>query len=294
MDTKKSQRFIPQKRRSHIRVKLGVVFYCLVRYFAWFRFRKIFAHLEKNTDDSKIEALKKKFSFISVGHSSILKRNLSPADTALQEGKINNVSIASKKVNGIILEPGKVFSYWKSIGNPTKSKGYKNGMMLVNGKPTAAIGGGLCALSNLIYWMTLHTPLTVIERYRHSYDVFPDPNRTRPFGSGATCVYNYRDLMIRNDTNQAYALLIWIENDILKGEWRTENETSDFYQVYQKDHWITAETGGAYVRHNTIWRKHYYIEENGEKRLIEDKLIAENNALMMYEPLLEEKNGKIE
>ena len=47
-----------------------------------------------------------------------------------------------------------------------------------------ATGGGLCQLSNLIYWMTLHTPLTITERYRHSYDVFPDSNRTQPFGSG--------------------------------------------------------------------------------------------------------------
>ena len=40
--------------------------------------------------------------------------------------------------------------------------------------------------------MTLHTPLQVTERYRHSYDVFPDADRKLPFGSGATCAYNYR------------------------------------------------------------------------------------------------------
>lgn len=44
--------------------------------------------------------------------------------------------------------------------------------------------------------MALHTPLTVTERHRHGYDVFPDAERTIPFGSGATCFYNYGDLMI--------------------------------------------------------------------------------------------------
>ena len=72
------------------------------------------------------------------------------------------------------------------------------GMVLHNGGFKPGVGGGLCQLSNLIYWMTLHTPLTVVERWRHSYDVFPDAERTQPFGSGATVAYNHIDLQIRN------------------------------------------------------------------------------------------------
>ncbi len=65
--------------------------------------------------------------------------------------------------------------------------------------------------------MTLHTPLTVTERYRHSFDVFPDSNRIKPFGSGATCSYNYLELQIRNDTNQPYQLSINVTNEYLIG-----------------------------------------------------------------------------
>ena len=54
----------------------------------------------------------------------------------------------------------------------------------------------------------LHTPLTVTERWRHGYDVFPDSNRTQPFGSGATCFYNYMDLMVRNDTPDTWRLVL--------------------------------------------------------------------------------------
>lgn len=50
--------------------------------------------------------------------------------------------------------------------------------MLFLGRIGSDVGGGLCQLSNLIFWMTFHTPLTVTERYRHSHDVFPDANRT--------------------------------------------------------------------------------------------------------------------
>lgn len=55
-------------------------------------------------------------------------------------------------------------------------------------------------MTNLIYWMTLHTPLTVAKRWRHGFDVFPDANRTQPFGSGATCSWPILDLQIVNHT----------------------------------------------------------------------------------------------
>ena len=284
----KVHRFVPQKHRSALRVKLGEKFYCFVRHCVWIRYRRLFASLGKNSlDESKI---REQFPFVAASHSRPLYRNLSETDTALQDGKVNNVSVALKKISGLVLSPGKIFSYWKLIGNPTQKKGYQNGMMLVNGKPVSAIGGGLCALSNLLYWLTLHTPLSVIERFRHSYDVFPDSNRTQPFGSGATCVYNYRDLMIRNDTSSDYAILIWIDGGVLHGEWRTKNPVRDFYEVYQKEHWISSEMGGVYVRHNTIWRKHF-VQESPEagRRLLSDEYVTENHALMMYEPLLESR-----
>lgn len=293
----------------------------MLRRLAWIRWKRRFAILKETEYKNKFPL--EEFSDIAFEHSVPLRRNLSEADIALQEGKIANLEIAVKKVNGIILESGKVFSYWRLIGNPTKRKGYQKGMMLVNGRPHAAIGGGLCALSNLIYWMTLHTPLTVIERFRHSYDVFPDSNRTQPFGSGATCVYNYRDLMIKNNTADTYKLLVWVDRKkgLLCGKWVKNSPVTDKYEVYQKEHWISSEPGGIYVRHNTIWRKHFvtggaqekefkaqneFAQENEFKtqneftknensfsgrddNFIEDEYVTENHAIMMYEPLLENK-----
>lgn len=55
------------------------------------------------------------------------------------------------------------------------------------------------------------------EQFRHSYDVFPDSNRTQPFGSGATCVYNYRDLMIRNNILRPFQLRVAVMGNNLQG-----------------------------------------------------------------------------
>jgi vancomycin resistance protein VanW len=56
------------------------------------------------------------------------------------------------------------------------------------------------------------------------------------------------------------------------------------YEVYEKEHWITNEFWGGYVRHNIIHR----IEYNLDKEPIHDEYISENHAIMMYEPFLSE------
>src|SRR6476659_2327126 len=54
-------------------------------------------------------------------HSSPLFRQLSKEDIELQQGKVHNLKIASEQLNGLIVEAGQTFSYWKQIGRPTKS-----------------------------------------------------------------------------------------------------------------------------------------------------------------------------
>jgi Uncharacterized vancomycin resistance protein len=263
------------KKRTKIRIYMGKVYFRLKRRLYW-RF-----------GDAKFSAKKDsapyRYSYFS--HGTPLLRQLKDVDMYLQYNKITNLKLASQRINDIILQPGEMFSYWRLIGKPTKRKGYQDGMILFCGKYTTGTGGGLCQLSNLIYWMTIHTPLTIVERYRHSYDVFPDSNRTQPFGSGATCVYNYRDLMIRNDTSQPFQLKIWLTDSELCGCWRTNTKPFESYKVYEKEHYIKSELFGKYSRHNSIYRKVYDIDGNE----ISEEFVTENHALMMYEPFIEEK-----
>lgn len=138
----------------------------------------------------------------------------------LQRNKIVNLKLAVDKLDGVVLYPGETFSYWRLIGKPTRKKGYLEGMVLFLGRIGSDVGGGLCQLSNLVFWMTLHTPLTVVERYRHSHDVFPDAGRAQPFGSGATCAYPHRDLMIRIRRSSCacrWGRPIWREHGGLRG-----------------------------------------------------------------------------
>jgi vancomycin resistance protein VanW len=216
-------------------------------------------------------------------HRTPLLRNLRNLGLQLQHNKVNNLAIAVKLISGTLLGPGESFSYWRAIGRPTARKGYKKGMVLRAGMVGEGVGGGLCQLSNLLYWMTLHTPLTVVERWRHSYDVFPDEQRALPFGSGATCSYPNIDLEFKNTTRHTLQLLLFLTNDELVGEWRCATPMMTIYEVVERDHAIQHEWWGGYTRHNTIVRKSLDARTHA---LIHEEEVAVNHAIMMYEPLL--------
>lgn len=93
--------------------------------------------------------------------------------------------------------------------------------------------------------------------------------------------------MIRNDTCHPFQLKIWITDSELCGCWRTDYKPAETYNVYEKEHYIKRELFGRYSRHNILYRKIYDLHGNE----IADEYITENHALMMYEPLLEDKQG---
>lgn len=259
------------KYRSPFRKYVGKKYFCAKRSWHWLINFKSFAR-------KKTTAL----SYSIFEHRSLILRPLKDVDMYLQVNKRTNLEIAVRKIDSIIIEPNQTFSLWKLVGKPTKRKGYLEGLVLDGGKITTGIGGGLCQLGNLLYWTTLHSPLTITERYRHSYDVFPDVNRTIPFACGATLSYNYIDLQIKNNTPHSYQFNIWLDETHLNCRLLSSVEKEFEIEVFETDHQFRHQPWGGYTRHNKIWRKMSTIKTN-EKT---EELIAENNAIMMYAPFL--------
>ncbi len=222
-----------------------------------------------------------------VTHQSHILRPLKNVDMYLQHNKAVNLQLAIEKLNGICIKPNEIFSFWNLVGRPTKKQGYLDGLVLQDGTISKGVGGGLCQLGNLLFWMFLHTSLTVSERWRHSYDVFPDINRTLPFGSGATLSYNYIDLRAVNSTEQSYQLKLWISDDMLHGKILSEQNEPCSFEIHESGHLIKKQWWGGYTRHNQIWQHRTY---RGNPT-IEKTLVTENHAIMMYSPLLEQKSN---
>ena len=262
----------PPVRRSWLRLRLGKAYYAGKRYLLWCSARFRWAK----------ERQGERLPCIQSAHATPLLRHLRGDQMEWQRNKVVNLKLAVARLDGLILHPGETFSYWKLIGKPTRQKGYREGMVLFLGQIGSDVGGGLCQLSNLIFWMTLHTPLTVVERYRHSHDVFPDADRTQPFGSGATCAYPHRDLMIRNDTDQDFQLCLRVGESHLEGAWRAARPLQVRYRILERDARIEQASWGGYIRHTALYRQ----REDLAGHLLDEQFLFSNDAIMMYSPLL--------
>ena len=139
----------------------------------------------------------------------------------------------------------------------------------------------------------MHSPLTVTERYHHSFDPFPDDGRVLPFGSGATVFYNYRDYQLTNNTEHTFQINLWLSEKCLEGEIRINEELDYAYHVFEKDHQF-LKIGDVFYRKNEIWRNKILKFRGGE--VIDTELITKNFARVAYTPTeyieVEEGNSK--
>lgn len=213
-------------------------------------------------------------------HSSLLLRELSEDEMALQHGKVVNLRLASARTDGILIRPGETFSFNHVVGNCTRRKGYVDGMRLSNGDAEAGVGGGLCQLANLLLWMFLHTELTVVERSEHSFDPFPDKGRVLPWGVGCSIVFNYVDLVVRNDTDTTFQLRTWLAERHLRGLLLADREPPRSFHVEARQERFFRYRG-RFFRANQIWRT---VIDRRSGNLLGEELLKENCALVKYEP----------
>lgn len=231
--------------------------------------RKRFAG-EQTSEDLKFTCKK---------HQSLLRRKLGNSDPQLQENKIENLKIACPTIDGLLIKPGETFSFWRQLGEATLAKGYCEGMQLSQGKVVRGVGGGLCQLANLLYWMALHTPLNVVERHHHSFDPFPDENRVLPFGSGAGVFYNYIDLRFYNPTDHTFQIKLWLTEQHLKGSISSDTETPHSYHVFEKNHRF-LKLDGKNFRENEIWRD--VIDRRTGDR-VDEEMLVKNFSQVLYD-----------
>ncbi len=178
-----------------------------------------------------------------------------------------------------MIKPRQTFSFWRQLGEATAAKGYVEGMQLSQGEVVRGVGGGLCQLANLLYWMALHTPLEIAERHHHSFDPFPDENRTLPFGSGAGVFYNYIDLRFYNPSDLTFQIKLNVRENHLKGAIYASGEPEFSYHVFERNHRFSQKDGKNF-RENEIWRE-FINRRTGNKD--GEEMLVKNYAEVKYE-----------
>jgi vancomycin resistance protein VanW len=212
-----------------------------------------------------------------VHHVSPLERVPGSIEPRLQRGKERNVAVAAKRLNGLLIQPFEIFSYHRIVGRPSRLRGFRQGLELRDGKPSQGVGGGCCAISNMLYLLALQGGMKIIERHRHCLDLFPDYQRSVPFGCEATVFYNYADLRFENPLEQSVLLKIWIENRFLIGELWCIHDPGWAIEIYEKGHRFFQD-GTIWFRENRIYRRF----TRSDVYVLLEQEVAHNYGKVMY------------
>lgn len=118
--------------------------------------------------------------------------------SAFYQGKLANIRLGARRLDGVVIRPGEIMSFWKLVGRPSRTKGFEVGRSIRGGEAVGDLGGGLCQLSGITYEAGLRAGLDPVERHPHSRDLYAEADRFTPLGLDATVVWPYKDLRLRN------------------------------------------------------------------------------------------------
>jgi vancomycin resistance protein YoaR len=108
--------------------------------------------------------------------------------------QIHNLKLAAEAIDGVIVNPGEIFSFNKRVGPWSRDKGYRKAPVSYTGLMVPAWGGGVCQVSSTLYNAVLLAGLEIVERGAHYWE----PNYI-PAGRDAAVAYGQLDLRFRNN-----------------------------------------------------------------------------------------------
>lgn len=164
------------------------------------------------------------------------------AEFALQSGKVQNLRVAARFLNGLRIPAGEVFSFWRHVPRPTGFRGFVEGRELREGCVIPSIGGGLCQLSNALYDAALKAGLEIVERHGHSRIL---PSSMAEAGRDATVFWNYVDLRFRPATDMILEVLLGRGELVVRFRGEAQKPTEAPKQIPAGDAVESCETCGV-------------------------------------------------
>lgn len=127
-------------------------------------------------------------------------------------GRIFNITLASSRINGLLIAPNETFSFNKALGDVSSFTGYQQAYVIQNGKTVLGDGGGVCQVSTTFFRALLSSGLPITQRHAHAYRVGYYEQDSLP-GLDATIYVPSVDLQFKNDTNNYILLQTQIDSD---------------------------------------------------------------------------------
>lgn len=87
------------------------------------------------------------------------------------DARINNIKLATEKIDGLIMMPGDVFSYNETVGQRTEEAGFQAAGAYADGEVVQEVGGGICQVSSTLYCAAMYAQLETVSRTNHYFKV---------------------------------------------------------------------------------------------------------------------------
>ncbi len=127
-------------------------------------------------------------------------------------GRIHNIILAASKFDGVLIPPGKVFSFNGTVGDISSLTGYEQAYIIKGGKTVLGDGGGVCQVSTTLFRAALNAGLPIVERTAHAYRVGYYEADSKP-GFDATVFAPYVDFKFKNDTPASILIQTDVDQD---------------------------------------------------------------------------------
>lgn len=210
--------------------------------------------------------------------SSLMVNESSGFDRKYQLNKIHNLKLAAKTMNRLVILPGETFSFWQLVRLADRNEPYKDGLSLVDGKIRGSYGGGLCLLSDMLFWMFLHTPMAIVERHGHMVEAFPRTTKDLPCGTDATVSEGWLDLKVRNETDNVFQVVIDFDEQFMQGCIFAKSPLKTEYSVYNSSVTYSRQNGKVFQLAEI--RRRETDRENGETT---ERKLYDNRCEITYE-----------
>ncbi|GIW31670.1 MAG: VanW family protein [Meiothermus ruber] len=111
--------------------------------------------------------------------------------------RIANVHAAARNLDGYVVPAGGVFNFNEAIGSISPENGFKEALIISEGRTVMGVGGGVCQVSTTAFRALYQAGLPILERNQHAYRVrWYDPI----VGYDAAVYQPYLNLRASNDT----------------------------------------------------------------------------------------------
>lgn len=212
----------------------------------------------------------KQLPYLVFETDSLLQSKNSGFDMKYQLNKVNMLQLAAKTINHIVINPGETFSFWQLVRFADRYQPNKDVINISESKITGTYEGGLYQLSNMLFWLFLHTPLTIVERHGHSVEAFPTSEEL-PDGTDAAVSEGWLDLKVKNNTTEKYQIEISFEDGIMHGQIRINHYLDYSYEVFNQNVFYVKKANKVY-QSLSVWQR---ISE-AEKDYISEQMLYSN------------------